>query len=53
MNDQVVEFPKSCGIAEDAADHFTMKMMPGELHLMLMKKFIWKAKSMSKEVKND
>ncbi len=41
--------PSLVGIAE-GADHFTMKM-PDELYWMLVKKFIWKDKSMDKSVK--
>jgi len=41
--------PSLVGNADDTADHFTMKM-PDELYLMLVQKFIWKDKSMSKSV---
>jgi len=41
--------PSLVGIAE-GADHFTMKIH-GELHWMLMKKFICKTKSMEMSVK--
>jgi len=41
--------PSLVGTAE-GADHFTMKM-PNELYWMLVKKFIWKDKSMNKSVK--
>jgi len=43
--------PSLVGVAEDAADLFTMEM-PGE-DWMLIKKFIWKAEDMKKSVKND
>jgi len=44
--------PSLLGVAEDAADLFNMEM-PGELYWMLVKKFIWKDKSMDMSVKND
>jgi len=41
--------PSLVGMVE-GGDHFTMKM-PNELYWMLVKKFIWKDKSMDKSVK--